>query len=164
MIESKVLFDAVESSANTTGSMLIMIVFGVGFPCLLLFSAARVFRNGRSKATKGIGIVVGIIGSLLFLAGLGSLLTNPLSTEYRQLIEKKDYTEVHGKIANMTESTLLAGNPAATFEVSGHVFEYGRGSDNYQIEGGFLTNNIHVTIWFKGDKILRIYSTAGENN
>ena len=167
MIEPKVIFDAVESSANSTGSLLFFIVLSVGFPCILLFFAVRAFRNAQTKATKGIGIVTGVVGLLLLVTGLGSLLTDSLANEFRQQIENKDYTEVQGKITNLTESTMLAGNPAATFEVSDHVFEYGRGSGNYELNmvenGGILANGISVRIWFKDDKILRIYAIAEEN-
>ena len=167
MNEPKVIYDAVESLANTTGSLIFFIVLGVGFPCLLLFFGVRAFRKAQTKATKGRGIVVGVIGLLSLATGLGSLLTDGLANEVRQQIEKKDYTEVQGRITNLTESTMLAGNPAATFEVSDHLFEYGRGSDNYELnmveKGGILANGISVRIWFNNDKILRIYHIPEEN-
>jgi hypothetical protein len=131
---------------------------------MLIFFGIRAFRKADTKRTKAIGIVLGLVGLVTFLTGLGSLLTDPLSAEYRDPIESNNYSEVEGKITDLTASTKIAGNPVATFQVSGHTFEYARGSVNYELniieKGGILANGIPVTIWFEGDKILRIYATT----
>ena len=167
MTEPKILFDAVEYSASSSGSFL-SIILSLALPCMLIFFGVRAFRKAETKGAKGIGGAVGLVGLVLFLTGLGSLLTDPLSAEYRQRIESKDYSEVEGAITKLTESTMLAGNPAATFEVSEHVFEYGRGSANYELDmvekDGILANEIPVKILFKDDKILRVYSLPETNN
>lgn len=165
MSEPKILFDVLDQSAGP--SVLFSFPYFMGFPSLLLFFAVRGFRKARTKLGKIMGFALGAVALFLMVAGMGALFTNPLATEYRKYIESHDYTEVRGEITHLTESTLVAGNPAATFEVAGHVFAYGRGSENYQLEmvdkGGILTNGLPVKIWLKDDKILRIFSVAEES-
>lgn len=166
MTEPKVLFDAAESS-SISGSF-IVIVLSLVMPCFLILLGIHAFRKTGTKASKRIGIASSVLGLLLLFTWLGALLTDPLSAEYRQRIESRDFNEVEGKITKLTESTLLAGNPVATFEVSGHAFEYGRGSENYELDmtkkDGILANGLSVRILFKDDKILRIYSSPENNN
>lgn len=161
------LFDAAEASANSSSSV-VFVVLSLAFPCLLIFFGVRAFRKAETNGIKGVGIVLGVVGLLLFLTGLAGVLTDPLSAEYRERIVSKDFSEVEGEIAKLTESTIVAGNPVATFEVSGHVFEYGRGSANYELDmvdkDGILANGVSVIILFKDDKILRIYSLPEKNN
>lgn len=159
MTESKIQFDAVESSARQSHS-LIAIVLPVGFPSLMLFFLLRGFAKARSKTAKAMVISLGVFVLLLLVTGVGSVVSDSLSNNYRQHIENSDYAEVRGKITNLTESTILSGNPAASFEVAGPIFEYGRGSENYALDiiekGGVLANGLSVRIWFKDEKILRI--------
>jgi hypothetical protein len=137
-------------------------------PCFLIFLGVRAFRKAGTKASKRIGIASSFLGFVLLVSWLGALLTKPLSAEYRQRIESRDFTEVEGKITKLTESTIIAGNPVATFEVSGHVFKYGRGSANYELDmiekDGILVNGLPVRVLFKDEKILRIYSSTENYN
>lgn len=133
----------------------------------MLIFAVRGYRKARAKSGKAVGIIVGVVALLLFVTGLGSIVTDPQAARNQKDFQNHQYTEVRGKITHLTESTLMAGNPAATFEVAGHVFAYGRGSENYELDmvekGGFLTNKLPVKIWFKDNKILRV-STAAEES
>ncbi|MDT8389042.1 MAG: hypothetical protein RRC34_00850 [Lentisphaeria bacterium] len=166
MPESRIIFDAVESSSGQS-TMWLAIVLSVGFPSLLLFFSVRGFSKASSKSAKTLAIILGSASFLLLLIGVGSLVSDPLSNSCQQHINNSDYVEVSGDITKLTESTLLAGNPSASFEVAGHVFEYGRGTPNYELDmigkGGVLANGHPVRIWFKDDKILRMFSVGDES-
>jgi len=161
MTESNILFDVLSDTTGVGGTVF-SIVLSLVFPALLLFFGVRGFRRSEGKAGKTISMIVFIVGLTSLITGIVALFMDPLAAEYRQSIESRDYSEIQGSISNLTESTLCAGNPAATFEVNGHVFEYARGSENYELnmveKGGFLANGLGVIIWFRDDKILRVFT------
>ena len=161
MSEPKILYDAMQTSAGMTG-LLFHIALGVGFPALLLTAAARKLRTARTKSAKMVGFALGTVALFLLVGGVLSLGMDPLGAEYRRMIENRDYQKVRGKITNLTASTLVAGNPVATFEVASKVFAYGRGSENFNldlaVDNRVLANGLSVEIWFNQDQILRILS------
>lgn len=165
MTDPKILFDVLDRSTGL-GSTIFKFLIGIGFPSLLLFFAVCGFRKALAKSQKTVMVTLGVAAGSFVVIGIGSFVTDPAANNYRQRMENHDFTEIQGKITHLTESTLLAGNPAATFEVSGHIFTYGRGSENYNLEmankGGILANGLPVRIWFKDDKILRVYSVEEE--
>lgn len=165
MTDPKIIFDTLDVTTGA-GYTIFSFIFNIGFPSLVIFFVILGFRNAHTKSKKTMMILLGAVGAVLLLAGIGSFITDPGATERRQ-IENHDYTIVRGKITKLTESTIIAGNPAATFEVADHVFQYGRGSDNYKLnmveKDGILSNGRSVEIWYKNDKILRILSASEES-
>ena len=161
MPEPKILYDALQTSTGLAG-LLFHIALGVGFPALLLTAAGLKLRTARIKSAKTIGFALGTVALFLLVTGGLALGMDPLGAEYRRMIENRDYQKVRGKITNLTPSTLVAGNPVATFEVAGKVFAYGRGSENFNLDlagdNRVLANGLSVEIWFNHDQILRILS------
>ena len=166
MPDPQILFDVLDRSTGL-GATIFKFLFGIGFPSLLLFFAVRAFRKARTKSQGTVMAVLGVVAGLFFVTGIGTFVTDPGASRYRQRMENHDFTELQGKITHLTESSLLAGNPAATFEVGGNIFTYGRGSENYELEmaekGGILANGLPVKIWFKDQRILRVFSVEEES-
>ncbi|WAC20957.1 hypothetical protein OVA24_06125 [Luteolibacter sp. SL250] len=152
MNHATVIYD-ITTESTPGGAMVVL--YSLALPLFFLFFGINAFR----KSSRKVGTLLIAAGILLFGIGVGSLFVAP-APSYRELIEKGEYTETRGTISNFIKSTLIAGNPVATFEVAGKVFEHGRGSVNFALDEHStkspLRNGMEVMIWDHEGKILKI--------
>ncbi|RYD79891.1 MAG: hypothetical protein EOP84_12540 [Verrucomicrobiaceae bacterium] len=147
MDHTTVIYDITTESAS--GGVMGML-FSLALPLCFLFFGIDAFR----KSSRRVGALLIAAGALWLGMGVVSLLVAP-GADYRELIEKRHYTETRGTISNFIKSSVIAGKPVATFEVAGEVFEHGGGSANYDLPGS-LRNGLGVMIWHHEGRILKI--------
>ncbi len=154
MEEAKLIFDVAEASKELSEG------FGSYF-FVLLESTIAIFiissGYGFWKKNKPIATAFTLFGFFLLIIALCSLFIDPITAEYQALIDGGKYHQVEGRISELSTKSLIAGDPVAIFKVGSTEFEYGRGSENYLVNGDDLEEGALVRVWFKSNTILRIY-------